>query len=62
MITGWKKDPVWRMYYAQKMKERFQRLRTQFEKALLEEALDKEAAKLLQKVQDEATKNDEPRH
>ena len=62
MKPGWKNDPAWRVYHAQRMKDRLEILYIRRLQQVQQEAVDNEAALIVQRVLGEATTNNEPRH
>jgi hypothetical protein len=62
MITGWKLNPHWRLYYEMKRQHRLLRLREAREREEQMAALDAYAEQITSYAAREAQRNNEPRH
>jgi len=62
MITGWKLNPHWRLYFEMKRQHRMLRLREAREREEQMAALDAAANEILAGVVYQAQRNNEPRH
>ena len=62
MITAWKLDPIWRMYFEQRklLRDLRRAQNSAYDRQM--EALAADADIILQKVQDDVTKNPGTRH
>ncbi len=62
MLTGWKLNPHWRLYFEMKRQHRLLRLRETREREEQLQALDEYAQRLVDHAVIEAQRNNEPRH
>jgi len=62
MIAGWKLNPLWRIYWAQRTAERLRLLASTQQEEQQQEALDAVAQQIMEHAQRVAMRNNTPRH